>query len=213
MNDYQKYAVNPKDYSGLTRIYLDVDGVVFPYSREEEDSVPYGNKTASIIFNSQVLGNEGKKVEAEFSWNETVIDRLSAISHNPKVDVVWLTAWQHNAPQFLDLILNITSLGYLPWQIKRSDYSQVFKLVAIEEEQQAFPSPFIWIDDVANQRNFSHPKKTLFSKPVRKLKTGLLKKWVTTIPGEQYLTVTPNSFTGLTLGHLDEVEKFITDNS
>lgn len=208
---FKQYEVDTKKYRNNLRIYLDVDGVITPYYNHEQGA-PEGYRVAQLNVDNYNLMNSGNPTQAvQFAWNESVIERLAVLSHNPKVDLVWLTAWKHNAPKHLDLLLNITSLGFLDWSIKLSDYTQVFKKVAIEEDQELNPSQFIWVDDIANRTDYGyHSGGELFSKLLWDEETGQASgEYEVIIAPERYLTITPNSFVGLTHSNMDDIEAYV----
>lgn len=192
-------AVNPADYSKPIRLYLDVDGVVSPFVRTVEDMAERFPEAPEVSFIPVGLpwSGEVQLVTGLFAYDPTITQRLSDLSHSPLVDVVWLTSLRANAPMVLDELLNIKSLGYLPWQMKMADYAQSFKQVAIVEEQEEYPSKFIWIDDVANKTYADSP--LFYPEDI--------------IADNQYLSITTNSFAGLTHSQLDLVDKWIAANT
>lgn len=201
---YDKYMVDTSKYSKPVRLYLDVDNVVIPQPHNEEEANRYRQDAVEVeVFKQrgwEVVGKESGLIW----WNKPVIARLAALSHSPDVDVVWLTSWRENAPYVLDDLLGIKSLGFLPWQHKMADYAQSFKGVAIEEDQQDYPSKFVWLDDLAN---ISWDGLPYFTR----------EEWDTnetidTISPSDYLSIVVDKYAGLTMENMDTVESWVADN-
>lgn len=120
-------------------VFCDVDGVINIYA-----DAPYrlekGNVAITVDDRAQVF---------PLHWRKEVTDYLSEISHM-EIEFVWLTTWREYAVKSLDPLWNIASKGFMPWDNKLSDYSQVYKGIALEAWSIQNPkTPFIWIDDIA----------------------------------------------------------------
>jgi hypothetical protein len=152
----QKLKAGPEKYTKRIRIYVDVDGVIMPIIRTQKDLDQCGGKSPIKTLSFPPQYYEGDRVniiqDGIFAYKKRVAEQLSEWSHRDYVDLVWLTSWRINAPYALDELLNIKSVGYLPWAKHRGDYNHSFKGLAIEEDQKASPSKFIWLDDFANKR-------------------------------------------------------------
>lgn len=187
---------------GRARFYCDVDGVIFPFDTEIT--------TASVTLHYE----DGGKID-EFHFNQEVADWLAQISS--KTDFVWLTSWRENAPTLLDPVLGTKSLGYLPWAAKLSDHTQFFKKVALKQDQQLSSSPFVWVDDVANRTYSGEPLFLSRTQPKPKWdKTQgawLEPEYVTDIPEEQYLSVTTDSWAGLTTTEMEQITRWVENHS
>jgi hypothetical protein len=152
----EKYTAGPDKYTKPIRIYVDVDGVIMPFINSQEDlDALDGRDTITITNGHSIFYGDAVELDTGlFVYNKFVAEKLSEWSHRDDVDFIWLTSWRVNAPYALDAILNINSVGYLPWDRRRSDYNHAFKRVAIENEQKVSPSKFIWLDDFANKQMY-----------------------------------------------------------
>lgn len=148
-------VTGPEKYTKPIRIYCDVDGVVMPFINDQEDLDRLDGDATIQITTWQGFGSDTINItESRFLYHKAVAAKLSEWSHRDDVDFIWLTAWRFNAPYSLDKLLNIKSSGFMEWDEKRSDYNQAFKRFAIEEEQKVSPSKFIWLDDIANKTRY-----------------------------------------------------------
>lgn len=121
-------------------IFCDVDGVINVYP-----DAPYRLEKSQVA-----ITVEDRAQVFPLHWRKEVTDFFSEISHNNDVEFVWLTTWREYAPKVLDPVWNISSKGFMPWENKLSDYTQMFKGVALDSWAKANPkTPFIWIDDIA----------------------------------------------------------------
>lgn len=222
---WKLFLVNPEKYSAPFRIYLDVDGVILPFRQfKYEEPIRELDERASITYmDSRVMGRPVSLRKTEIGYDSTVISRLSDLSKRDDVDLVWLSSWRASAPHAFDAPLDIKSVGFLDWDQKFSDYTQVFKGVAIREEQEAYPSKFVWIDDLANHRdNYGivgpdgkRPK--YFSDSEWSWENGEdddNPTWVEEhrIHPDRYLTITTERNVGLTSKQLDEIEQWMEGN-
>lgn len=236
MEAYEKLNIEPSHYDenpDAIRIYLDVNGVVIPDMRsaEEYDNFDGTKMTVNTVNDNYAWDNTQNLMEETSIWfNTEVMNRLAKLSRDPRVSVVWLTDWRISAPLALDEATGIKSLGYLDWQKKFTDYSQVFKGVAIREEQELSPSKFVWIDDRANQINM-YEQPSYFTTEIsddysdwiiedendmvdKTLEVVVFKgsSFQVDIPFERYLSVTTKNTVGLTMDELDLIEEWINEN-
>jgi len=137
------------------QIYCDVDGVInIPPSPHTGN----GYDSGALLTIKQNMGyGQTEDIEVEIRWRSFVIDFF----REANADFHWLTSWDQNAVDVLDPLLQLNSKGFIPWSKKFSDFSQSFKGRAIEQLQQANPTPFIWIDDIAtgNYKRLSFGKR------------------------------------------------------
>lgn len=218
-----KYSIANKKLDGPIRVYVDVDGVVSPYvdSLEElERRFPSAVDISVIPNGGFFLNNENILRTGKFWWNVNAVARLAKLSHALHLDVVWLTAWGLNGPYILDKILGIKSSGYLEWTQKSGDYSQFFKRQAIIEDQKKNPSKFVWIEDLANKAELNSPH--VFSEEIKTSRweipdennsdLDIVDGYQIIIPQDRFLSITPESYDGLNLDHLEEIENWIARN-
>lgn len=229
--------VTPERYQEVNadaiRIYLDVNGVIIPDLESEEAYNQFPGK--KLVVKDIKEPNYYWEADEPFTlkdmpiwFDPEAIERLATLSHDPRVVIVWLTDWRWHAPFSLDEALGMKTLGYLDWQRKFTDYNQVFKGVAIKEEQEASPSKFIWIDDRANRKTYDdlpyfttqlmeHPwivddedePESYADREVFKYHGA---DYRVDIPVERYLSVTTKNTKGLTMKELDLIEEWIDDN-
>lgn len=216
-----QFSTKPSDYTKPIRFYCDVDGVIKPGVRSQEElDRRFPNAVEIDVLPPFSHLNPLPLHKGRFWWDEQVIDRLAALSRSPHVDFVWLTDWRVSAPHALDKLLGIQSIGFLDWERKFSDYNQVFKRYAILDEQKESSSKFIWVDDRANRPYGGAPH--VFSEEkdgyeweydengdiVGDVSDG----YTDLIPASQYLNVITDNNAGLTLQELDMIEKWIKNN-
>lgn len=147
VNMAEAHKVVPESYSCPVRLYSDVDGVsVLQFETMEAREAHRPHAKIDML---QAGYGEVKVRPLTVEWNSTATEALATYSRSSKVDFVWLTSWYWNAPRSLDPLFGIHSQGFLPWGQGKSDYTQIFKAVALAEDQKRNPCPFIWIDDVA----------------------------------------------------------------
>ena len=208
--DGNSFAVNPDNYTKPIRLYFDVDGVVSPFFLT--DSMRAAHKPAETVRIERTMGYNHEEQDYRFEWLDFVAEKIAEWSKLDSVDFVWLTTWDKNAPKVLDPLLGIESIGYLPWIKKMGDHSHSFKKRAVEDDQGAYPSKFVWVDDLATQtygdeglfedEDFEEFKKSKFYIP--EPGDDLPK-----ITADQYLAITPNKYVGLTHEHIASIEAFI----
>lgn len=212
----------PSADNARKRVYLDVDGVLMPLLSSEELSVTMNSSVAVTTFKKTVAwDSEVEELEQhQFYFDRAVVERVAALAARDDVDFIWLTSWRENAPLALDEALGIRSSGFLDWQRKMADYNQAFKGVAIHEEQDEFPSRFVWVDDMANRRIYAEEGHPYFSpEEDEEDDDSYTSQWVDVEDEEDeklaeldpasYLTVTTKSRVGLTLAELDRIEEFL----
>lgn len=131
-----------------------MDGVIAPFTSFNDPLENVDSEITVDVYSPTFWFNNDEEIEPRkivLSYRKKAVEFLSELSFHPLIDFVWLTAWRFNAPNIFDEKFNINSIGYLPWQNKRSDYNHVFKRVAILEDQEKHPSKFIWFEDLANK--------------------------------------------------------------
>lgn len=200
-------SVKPDKYTKPIRMYMDVDGVVLPFTSYEDESrpVPALRQAEIEVFSPSYFDPTLKKMR--ISYSGFAAQKLSEWSHRDDVDFVWLTSWRVNAPYSLDGLLNVNSVGFLPWELKMSDYNGSFKRIALMEEQEEHPSDFVWVDDISNRVDrFDKPEDLFVDFSYWDEKTEQSTQKLIVPPG-RYLNVTTDSYTGLT-----ETDAEIIDN-
>lgn len=224
-----EFAVTPEKYTKPIRMYVDVDGVVAPFVYSEEDyDMLDGRNTLQVVDIKNFFVEPLNIVERSFVYRKKVVQKLSEWSHRDDIDFVWLTSWRFNAPYALDKIMNIKSVGYLPWERHKSDYIQSFKRIAIEGEQKLSPSKFVWLDDFANEQRY--PEIPVFTEGYYEYEEvpdpngkwdDFLGKIETTIEEvafieekeiiqpDQYLSLTTKSYLGLTDSHISMIDVWL----
>lgn len=215
-----KFSVAPSDYTKPIRLYCDVNGVIQPGIRSEEE-LQKRFPEAKVIDALPHYGWEDPLhyERGQFWWDKEAMDRLAALSKSPHIDFVWLTDWRVSAPYTLDEMLGIKSIGFLDWERKFTDYNQSFKRRAILEEQEKSPSKFIWIDDRANlpyggaPHPFADEKDDYewFDNEGNEIGNAA-DAYEEEIPASQFLNVITNNNLGLTLPELDTIEEWIKNN-
>jgi hypothetical protein len=216
-----KLSVGPFDYTKPLRLYCDVNGVIQPGVRSEEELQERFPDAIEIDVLPHHSWEDPLHLDrGMFWWDKEVIDRLAALSRSPHVDLVWLTDWRVSAPYSLDSLLGIESIGFLDWQRKFTDYNQSFKRRAIIEEQEQSPSKFIWVDDRANlpygtaPHPFSEEKDDYdwqFDDEGNEIGDNA-DAYEESIPASQFLNVITDNNRGLTMEELDTIEKWIENN-
>jgi len=229
-------TIDPSKLTAPIRLYVDVDGVLLPFIRNEEEL----NEFSSVIKTSILNSDFNKNFTESFHYHpyhKKVIERVAQLSKNPMIDFVFLTSWNFNAVRSIAKSFGIETAGFLPWALKMSDHNQSFKGVAIERLEEKSPSHFVWIDDLANRvrdpsmsHYFSHYPDLRYDsetgefasisyeeyKEYEKLHT--FSKWTIEdenavepyrIPKNSYLSITTNSYSGLTMSELDVIEEWI----
>jgi len=126
-------------------LYLDVDGVI--------------NTNQNKSFTDLKLGFATPLDEPDESykmrWSPTIISFLMSLG----IRIVYLSSWKASGPAVLDPLFGLKSDGFLDWDKIPNTYFDFGKLVALKADQEAHPSPFIWIDDIAT-RNFKNKEWT-----------------------------------------------------
>lgn len=223
------------DLSKLTapiRFYVDVDGVLLPFIRNEEDLSKFNSVIKTSVLDSDWKGSF-IEVFHYYAYHKQVVDRLAQISKHPMIDFVFLTSWNFNAVRSIAKAFSIETAGFLPWALKMSDYNQVFKGVAIRELEEKSPSRFVWIDDVANKKYpershyFSRYDDLHYDDEANEFKKISYEEYLSLnkqlfleddgeefyeIPESSYLTVTTNSYSGLKMIELDRIESWVKGN-
>jgi len=230
-NLIERFSTNPEKYTKPIRIYCDVDGVVMPIIRTWEQYEAMDGKDTINFLRRPNFYHAASDIETGlFVYNKFVAEKLSEWSHRDDVDFIWLTAWRHNAVYSLDKILNVKSVGFLPWEERRSDYQHWYKRYAIEEEQKISPSKFVWLDDFANKRRYEdipvftdghysrveveveNPVWDDFTGSyVKKYEDGpfVIKKEI--IPASQYLSLTTEGTLGLQPEDIAQVDAWLAN--
>ena len=207
----ENFAVNPADYSKPLRLYADVDGVLSPFIKNEEALASHSPQQ-SVMVEKWTSGGYVTGL-MDFQWDEFVASKYVEWSKHPLVDFVWLTSWRKNAPQALDPLLGVDSLGYLPWDKKFTDYSQTFKGVAVLEDQKANPSSFIWLDDMANVTHDGEPLFVDWERMNEEFEYGTddyyNREPVAAIDPSRFITITPDRYEGLLPHEAAQVDNFI----
>ena len=199
------FNVDPADYSRPIRIYADVDGVLSPFFRTLKDET--NHKPVQLIMVNEWKAGRIITSPMHFQWHEFAARKYVEWSKHSLIDFVWLTSWRDNAPQSLDPLLGVESLGSLPWSNKMSDYNQSFKKHAIEEDQADNPSRFIWLDDMANKIRYGQPLFADWDNEVEDENGELTQDEL--IPASQYLSITTDMYDGLTVDDAARVDAFI----
>lgn len=216
-----KFSVSPSSYTKPIRIYMDVDGVIKPSVKSQEElEERFPNAVDIDVVPHYSWDDPMNLLRGKFWWNEEVVARLAELSRHPHIDFVWLTDWRVSAPTALDELLGIQSIGYLDWEKKFSDYSQAFKRVAILEEQEESPSKFIWVDDRANFPRGGAPHVFADEKddyewefdeegePIGDASDAYYDE----IAPSQYLNVITDKYQGLTLEDIVRIEEWVKNN-
>ncbi len=121
-------------------IYLDVDGVVNPFS-------PTGATDWS---------GEWRKVDAgvvDVAYAPEVVAELNELARHPAARFVWLTTWEQLAPGMLCPAIGLNGQD---WPVLSSDgwdgSSDWWKLVALQKDlSESGSGRFIWVDDQLDQ--------------------------------------------------------------
>lgn len=224
--------VTPEKLTKPFRVYADVDGMIFPYARSKEDAESFDR--AEFIKTLDVDWSNGNKVMERTGlvwWDDKAAKRLSELSKNPLVDFVWLTSFNMNAPYAIDELLDIESVGFLPWSLKMSDYNQSFKGVAIRRLNSLKPAKFIWLDDRANYFNPNYSShyfadfqdikydddgnRIILTEDPRKKGMDYIHDDFDNfkITSSDYLNINTDEYIGITLEDYDTIDKWIKDNS
>lgn len=215
-----KFRVSPSDYTKPIRLYCDVNGVIQPGMRSQEE-LNERYPDAQVIDALPHYGWEDPLhyERGKFWWDIEAMDRLAALSRSPHIDFVWLTDWRVSAPYTLDEMLGIKSIGFLDWERKFTDHNQSFKRRAIIEEQEVSPAKFIWIDDRANLSYGGAPHPFADEKDDYEWEydkegneSNSSEAYEELIPASRFLNVITNNNLGLTLPELDTIEKWVENN-
>jgi len=193
------------------RVYCDIDGVVKPFDVPGDTNVD-ASATVKYFFQDPTMRDMWVE-EMTFQYRNAVVEKLREWSHRDDVDFIWLTAWRESAPFALDEQLGIRSVGYLPWVHRFSDGEHRMKGAAVLENQQASPSQFVWLDDFANKQDFAgvpyfthgfltQPDGDDEAEPV-------FVEEETLIDPERYLSITTDSWVGLTDENLVTIQSWL----
>ena len=129
------------------RLYLDVDGCIFPFSAPDPSWGP--SESASI----EVSYGAGHLVTYDVIWAPALINALDQLRAEFDLELVWVTTW-NDADAARTLIpsrLNGLFEGRALFRdVPRRIFSHAdgnWKALQILEDQAASPAPFIWVDD------------------------------------------------------------------
>lgn len=162
------------------RVFLDVDGVInLPFSKEWNADLEVEVPFVKTLANGSVM----RRTE-EVRLSSTTLTFLKNLS--TRADIFWLTGWKDAAPNAFDSIIGMESKGWLNWVMKVEDFFETGKLEAVKAFQDADPTPFVWVDDVAT--------------------AGLTGE---AIGFKDALLIQTNEFTGLTLEHMEMITHFV----
>lgn len=190
----ESLTVTPERYTKPVRIYCDVDGVLLPFFRLGDSNEP------DSYIDTKIITPYREEKQTRLFFNQNAVDFLSKISQ--VADFVWLTSWCEQAPMIFDKALNIKSVGFLNWEQKFSDYEQVFKSVAIREDQKDSPSKFIWIDDMANRRVDENFTKNGFLLGDRQRSQNIIET-------DRFLSINTDSSLGITQENINTVTSWM----
>ncbi|MFJ4284240.1 HAD domain-containing protein [Paenarthrobacter nicotinovorans] len=123
-------------------IYLDVDGVVNPFS-------PMG---------ATDWGSEWSTADAgilEVAFAPEAVAELNALAEHPAARFVWLTTWEHLAPEFLCPAIGLNGRDWPVLSSQGWDQGpEWWKLVALQKDLAASGSQrFAWVDDQLSQES------------------------------------------------------------
>lgn len=189
--------VDPRSYRNRVRVYCDVDGVVRPEFETET-----GYMKADV---RETIHIEELDKPYTFVSYSHIIERIRELSQRPDLDFVWLTSWRDKAPRYLDPLFGIESLGYLDFDLRMSDYSQMFKRTAIIKDQKKNPSSFVWLEDVANAPYSPYENSGLYS--LFAFPPSTISKGSIAIPEDRYLSIHVDSYEGYT----DQQDAIVND--
>jgi len=188
-------GVDIKALQAPHRVYCDVDGVAALFYSEAEfdelfrlhlDMETLGNSYARL--NDCVFFGLGSR-SVDISWNSHSTEKLSELSQQEDVDFIWLTTWRHEAPNKLDKLFNIHSVGYLEWNDHKG--SDVGKLDALLKAESINSSQkFVWIDDTATTEQAENKLVSL---------------------GLKHVTYTPHSAEGITPTDIQQIQQFFKE--
>ncbi len=95
-------------------------------------------------------------------YSTELISKLRKMIVQDRVEFVWLTMWNEQAPKLLNKLFGFPK-DVINWQVwpRRDDYYQVSKPMAIKDFYSKVPRserrPFIWVDDVATYSSVTWP--------------------------------------------------------
>lgn len=213
--------MTPSSYTKPIRIYMDVDGVVKPSVKSQEElEERFPNAVEIDVLPHYSWDDPMNLLRGQFWWDEEVVARLGELSRSPHIDFVWLTDWRVSAPHALDELLGIQSIGYLDWEKKFSDYSQAFKRVAIVDEQEESPSKFIWVDDRANLPRGGAPHVFAYENDdfewefddEGELVGDASDAYRDEISPSQYMNIITDKYKGLTIEDIVSIEEWVKKN-
>ncbi|SDW56193.1 hypothetical protein SAMN04487917_103318 [Arthrobacter sp. yr096] len=123
-------------------IYLDVDGVVNPFS--PAGTTDWGTEWS--IADAGIL---------EVAFAPEVVAELNALATHPAARFVWLTTWERLAPEFLCPAIGLNGQD---WPVLSSqgwdEGPEWWKLVALQKDLAAAGSErIIWLDDQLSQES------------------------------------------------------------
>jgi hypothetical protein len=129
-------------------LLVDVDGVVCPYADELADPAAHGLELTTVGY-------------ARAWFSDRIADRLQRLGAS--FQLVWCTAWEDQAAEFLAPLLRIPPLPVIHFDEPAPDEDGHWKWPAIEVF--AGGRPFAWIDDELGRhddaRAARHPAPTL----------------------------------------------------
>lgn len=160
------------------KLYLDVDGVLNAWY-------------AHVSWPESEIANEIATVEGrnyKIIWSKDMIEQLFSL----ELDVHWTTTWQDAANTTLSPMLFGEERSYPVTTPLNGivDFPSIFwKMEAVEADQKADPTPFVWIDD---EISFPHIR------------------WAKDNGG---LAISPEPNTGITPYHLELIKSYIQEVS
>lgn len=169
----------------MTRIYLDVDGVLNAFGRGDPDPEVWDDYRTVRV-------DAGHGRTFPITYSPTVVDAVWEWQESG-ADVRWLTTWGHWANADLSTKLGLPNLivsGEPPFREK-----QWWKYEIVRGAHEASPVSFVWIDDdLGGQADDG------------------ASEWVQSLNG-QGLGIRPDSRKGLTRRLLGEVNEFLAANA
>lgn len=165
-----------------TAIYLDVDGVISPLTK---DSAPPQKLTGW-----EGKWGRGSSFGFRIIWSTELIEALNALTSCPDVRPAWVTSWMREAADDLSGAIGLNGSGWPVLSDRGSPRSTWWKLDAIRANITAnAPDRVVWLDDDISKHEAARSWARRSKIPI--------------------LTISPKAELGLTRGHMDRVNTFL----
>ncbi len=169
------------------RVYLDVDGVLNAFQFDAEHA-SFDDFTDHAI---TVDDQHGYGRRFDVCLSRSMGERIASL---PAV-IVWVTTWEYHAGTYIAPLCGLPAgLTVLTSPGGTAAWDGLWKFDAVRRAVRDNPRPFIWVDDDLDA--FARGSDSA-------------RRWAADLPIENLL-LSPDPRAGLTVGHLEAMEAFLT---